>query len=77
MTFVVTIYRELPLYKDDFNQYANQRIFECLPEFGPVSHTDHGDISVKVDSHYDLQRLKSFVINSYVFHQKAFSVSVE
>ena len=40
-------------YKEDFNQYAKRRIFECLPEFGPVSHVDHADIFVKVDSQYD------------------------
>ena len=44
---------ELQRYKADFNQYAKRRIFECLPEFGPVSHTDHADIFVKVDSQYD------------------------
>ena len=43
----------LQKYKEEFNQYAKQRIFECLPEFGPVSSTDHADIFVKVDSHYD------------------------
>ena len=40
-------------YKEDFNQYAMRRIFECLPEFGPVSDADHADIFVKVDSQYD------------------------
>ena len=44
---------ELQKYKDDFKQYAKQRIFECLPEFGPVSDEDHADIFVKVDSQYD------------------------
>ena len=44
---------ELQRYKADFNQYAKRRIFECLPEFGPVSHTEHADIFVKVDSQYD------------------------
>ena len=43
----------LQKYKEEFNQYAKRRIFECLPEFGPVSSTDHADIFVKVDSHYD------------------------
>ena len=37
-------------YKEDFNQYAKRRIFECLPEFGPVSDADHADIFAKVDS---------------------------
>ena len=40
-------------YKEDFIQYAERRIFECPPEFGPVSDADHADIFVKVDSHYD------------------------
>ena len=40
-------------HKEDFNQYAKRRIFECLPEFGPVSDEDHADIFVKVDSHYE------------------------
>ena len=44
---------ELQKYKKDFNQYAKRRIFECLPEFGPVSDADHADVFVKVDSQYD------------------------
>ena len=40
-------------YKEYFNWYAKRRIFECLPEFGPVCDTDHADIFVKVDSQYD------------------------
>ena len=44
---------ELQRYKKDFNQYAKRRIFECLPEFGPVSDADHADIFVKVDSQYE------------------------
>ena len=44
---------KLQMYIDDFNQYAKRRIFECQPEFGPVSDTDHADIFVKLDSHYD------------------------
>ena len=44
---------ELQRYKADFDQYAKRRIFECLPEFGPVSNADHADIFVKLDSQYD------------------------
>ena len=44
---------ELQKYKDDFNQYAKRRVFECLPEFGTVNDEDHADIFVKVDSQYD------------------------
>ena len=44
---------ELQRYKDDFNQYAKRRIFECLSEFGPISDADHADIFVKVDLQYE------------------------
>ena len=44
---------KLHKYKEEFNQYAKRRIFECLPEFGPVSDADHADVFVKVDSQYD------------------------
>ena len=44
---------ELQRYKKEFDQYAKRRIFECLPECGPVSDADHADIFVKVDSHYE------------------------
>ena len=44
---------ELRRYKEEFNQYAKRRIFECLPEFGPVSDADHADVFVKLDSPYD------------------------
>ena len=43
----------LQRYKEHFNQYAKRRIFECLPEFGPVSDADHADVFVKVDLHYE------------------------
>ena len=43
----------LQKYKEQFNQYAKRRIFECLPEFGPVSDADHADIFVKVDLQYE------------------------
>jgi len=43
----------LQRYKENFNQYAKRRIFECPPEFGPVSNIKHADIFVIVDSHYD------------------------
>ena len=44
---------ELQRYKEDFNQYAKRRIYESLPEFGPVSDADHADIFVKVDTQYE------------------------
>ena len=44
---------ELQRYKEDFNQYAKRRIFECQSEFGPLSDADHADVFVKVDKHYN------------------------
>jgi len=44
---------ELQRYKEDFNQYAKRRIYECLPQFGAVSDSNHADIFVKVDSQYN------------------------
>ena len=44
---------ELHKYKEEFYLYAKRRIFESLPEFGPVSDVGHADIFVKVDSQYD------------------------
>ena len=44
---------KLQKYKEDFNQYAKRRIFECPSEFGPVSDADHADIFVKLDSQYE------------------------
>ena len=52
---------ELQRYKEDFAQYAKRRIFECLPEFGPISDTDHADIFVKVDSQYDNYKVAEIV----------------
>ena len=46
----------LQKYKQDFYQYAERRIFECLPEFGRVLNGAdhmHVDIFVKLDSQYD------------------------
>ena len=63
-----------------FNQYAKQRIFECLTEVGPVSDTEHADIFVKVDSQYDnytVAEIEGFCVKVYVFHPKAFCISVE
>ena len=44
---------ELQRYKNDFNQYAKRRIFQCLSEFGPESDTYHADIFMKLDTQYD------------------------
>ena len=43
----------LQQYEEHFNEYAMRKIFECLPEFGPISDADHADVFVKVDSHYE------------------------
>ena len=43
----------LQKYKEDFNQYAKRKIFECPPEFGHVIDADHADIFVKVDLQYE------------------------
>ena len=43
----------LQCYKEKFDQYAKRRIFECMPQFGPTSETDHADVFVKVDSQYE------------------------
>ena len=43
----------LERYKETFNQYAKRRVFECLPELGPISEADHAEIFVKLDSQYD------------------------
>ena len=44
---------ELQMYRYVFDRYVRRRIFECQPEFGPVSDTDHANIFVKLDSQYD------------------------
>ena len=43
----------LQRYKTQFDQYAKRRIYECLPQFGSVSATDHADVFVKVDLRYE------------------------
>ena len=55
--------QELEKYKGEFQLYAKRRIYECLPQFGPVSEMDHADIFVKVDSHCEsctVQELEGF-----------------
>jgi len=54
---------ELQRYKEDFNRYTSRRVYECMPQVGPVSETNHADIFVKVDSRYDnytLAEIKRF-----------------
>ena len=45
--------KNLQRYKEKFDQYAKRRIYECLPQFGPVSEADHADIFIKVDLKYE------------------------
>ena len=57
---------ELKKYKMNFQKYAERRVYECPPQFGPVSNADHADIFVKVDSRYE----DFTVIEIEVFSQK-------
>lgn len=43
----------LQRYKEQFDQYAKRRIYECPPQFGTVSETGSTNVFVKVDSQYD------------------------
>ena len=43
----------LQRYKKQFDEYAKRRIYECLPQFGPVSVNGYVDVFVKVDSQYE------------------------
>jgi len=55
--------QELQKYKDEFQLYAKRRIYQCLPQFGPVSEGDQTNIFVKVDAHYEsytVQELRGF-----------------
>ena len=44
---------ELKKYKINFQQYAQRRVYECPPLFGPVSEAGHADIFVKIDLRYE------------------------
>ena len=55
---------ELKKYKTNFQQYAKRRVYECPPQFGPVSIVGHADILVKIDSRYEnytLAEIEDFV----------------
>ena len=43
----------LQRYKKQFDDYAKRRIYECLPQFGPVSENGYVDVFVKVDLQYE------------------------
>ena len=54
---------ELQNYKNKFDEYARRRIYECGPQFGPESETDHASIFVKLDSlynYYTVAEIKGF-----------------
>ena len=44
---------ELRKYKEEFDRYSKRRVYECPPDFGPVSEADHVHLVVKVDSVYE------------------------
>ena len=44
----------LQKYIEQFDQYAKRRVFECPPQFGPVSEAGHADLIIKLDSQYDV-----------------------
>ena len=44
---------ELKKYKTSFQRYAEHRVYQCPPQYGPVSKVSHADIFVKVDSRYE------------------------
>ena len=50
--------QNLQTYKEQFDQYAKRRIFECPPCFGLVSEENHAEIFVKVDSKYENYTVK-------------------
>ena len=40
-------------YKEQFKQYAKRRVYECLPQFGPICETGYADVFMKLDLHYE------------------------
>ena len=46
--------KNLQRYKEQFEQYAKRRMYECLPQFGPICETGYADVFVKIDSHYEM-----------------------
>ena len=40
-------------YSEKFDEYAKRRVFECHPQFGSESETNHVDVFVKVDPQFD------------------------
>ena len=44
---------ELQNYKEHFHQYSKRRIFECPPDYGPMSSGGHADLVLKLDAAYE------------------------
>ena len=45
--------------KKEFDQYSQCRVYECSPEYGSKSDTDHTELVVKIDSVYkELQKFQ-------------------
>ena len=54
---------ELQNYERDFDEYSKRRVYECPPEYGSKSDTEHVDLVVKVDSVFEeftVKELKKF-----------------
>ena len=55
--------QELQKYKDKFQLYAERRVYQCLPQFGPVSETGQTNIIFLADAYYEsytVQELRGF-----------------
>ena len=50
---------ELRKYKEEFDRYSQRRVYECLPDFGPVSEADHADLVLTLDSVYEQFTVKA------------------
>ena len=74
---------ELQNYERDFDEYSNQKVYECPPEYGSKSNADHADLVVKVDSVFDeftVKELKKFQYRLgqiFCVHHKVFYISVK
>ena len=54
---------ELQNYERDFDEYSKRRVYECPPDYGSKSDTEHVDLVVKVDSVFEeftVKELKKF-----------------
>jgi len=54
---------ELQKYKNEFQLYAKRRVYQCLPQVGPVSETGQTNIIFVADAYYEsytVQELRGF-----------------